>query len=202
MSNGDVIMMILMETDLRKGIYTSGYINSWIQNKIKGLPHPRDHQNEQKQQDEFRHYPPISRNWHLQWYKPPRDVECESIKGECFLLRCVFGRQCHHHPYTLHGGPGGSEHHAHLRRVPATTQRRPASGEVELPAGGDGATRGWAPHRPRQHEEGTLLRQLHQEFPGAQNEADGGEAGEGVWPAHPERVPGGPGPLLVPGARV
>lgn len=28
MSNGDVIMMILMETDLRKGIYTSGYINS------------------------------------------------------------------------------------------------------------------------------------------------------------------------------
>lgn len=28
MSNGDVIMMILMEIDLRTGIYTSGYINS------------------------------------------------------------------------------------------------------------------------------------------------------------------------------
>lgn len=92
----------------------------------------------------------------------------------------MFGCQCHHHPFALHGGPGGPEHHAHMCCVPATAQRRPASGEMELPAGGDRATRGRAPHRPRQHEEGPLLRQLHQEFPGAQNEADSGEAGEGV----------------------
>lgn len=28
MSNGDVMMMILIDTDLKTGIYTSGYVNS------------------------------------------------------------------------------------------------------------------------------------------------------------------------------
>lgn len=90
----------------------------------------------------------------------------------------MFGHQRHHHPFPLHGGPGGSKYHTVLRRVPAAPQRCSTSGEMDLPAGGHRPAGGRAPHRPCQHEEGPFLWQLHKEFPLAQNEADGGEAGE------------------------
>lgn len=100
--------------------------------------------------------------------------------SKSLFLRFVFGRQRHNHPFPLHGGPGGSKHHTNLCCVPATPQCCSARGEMDLPAGGHRPARGRTPHRPRQHEEGPFLWQLHKEFLMAQNEADGGEAGEGL----------------------
>lgn len=116
--------------------------------------------------------------------------------------RFVFGHQRHHHALPVYGGPGGSERHSHLRRLPAPPQFSSARGQVDFSAGGDRAAGGRTPHRPGQHEESPFLWQLHQELHVAQDEADGGEAREGVRAAHPERVGGRPRPVPVPGAGV
>lgn len=114
----------------------------------------------------------------------------------------MSGHQRHHHSLPVHGGPGGREHHPHLCRVPATAERGSAGYQMDLSASGHRSTGRRAPHRPGQHEESSFLWQLHQELPVAQDEADGGEAGEGLRAADLERVGGGPGALHVSGAGV
>lgn len=129
------------------------------------------------------------------------EITCLNLSKMC-AYRFVFGHQCHHHSIPLHCGPGGSEHHSVLRRVPATPKCRFTGGEMDLPTSGHRPAGGWTPNCPRQHEEGPFLWQLHQELPVAQTEADGGEAGEDLWPSHLECGGGGPGALHVPGAGV
>lgn len=73
---------------------------------------------------------------------------------------------------------------------------------MDLLAGKRGSTRGRTPDRPGQHAESSFLWELHQEFPLAKVQVDGGEAGEDIRAVRPEGVRGRQRTLHVPGAGV